>query len=78
MEYCVRRLFICVNVDANVSSSVSQTVTRMGDGVLSNPVQVVTHAPGQRRVCCSGQDAQKKDGASGGGELEMDVGVRER
>lgn len=71
MEYCVWHLFLCINADANVSSSMSQAVTRMRDGVLSNPVQVATRAPGQRRVYCSGQDAQKKDGASGGGKLKM-------
>lgn len=69
---------MCTNADANVSSSMSHALARVRDGVFPNPVQVVTRAPGHRHVYCSGQDAQTKDGTSGGGELEMDDGVRER
>lgn len=41
-------LLMCVNADANVSSSMSHTVRRVMDGVLSNPVQVATHLPGHK------------------------------
>lgn len=78
MEYCVLHLFMCANVDANVSFSMSHVLACVR-GWLSNPVQVATHAAGHRHVYCSGQDAQIKDGVSGGGgEVEVDDGVRER
>lgn len=76
MEYCVRHLFMCANPDANASSSMSHTVAHVRDGVPSNPSPGCDAVAGH--VCCGGQDAQMKDGAIGGGELEMEDGVSER
>lgn len=63
---------VWTNADANMSTSMSHTVAQVRDGVGSNPVQVATCA------LDTGMFTAVVKMKGGGGELQMDDGVRER
>lgn len=61
---------MCANADANVSSSMSNAVRVKGMACFQTQSRL-RRVHGHRHVYCSGQDAQTKSEANGGGELEI-------